>query len=391
MKYFKIIFLFIMFSAFSMFTASAQKKESPFSAEIQYTGDFFGNFKGGIKTGNTCLGKLDAGFNFFTDKAGWWKNGKLHAMIENTHGGLPSGSFVGDLQMLSNIENGNHTYLFECLFSQKIGHLVLLAGIHDMNSVFANVDIAATLINSSFGIMPDISLNMPVSIFPKTSLGVIGKLKLTPEWSIATAVYNGNPGNWAQNPHNIDISLNKQNGYFSIAEMQFNSNRYSGKNITLKAGTYYHNGNYPNISDSLVMTSGNYGFYCLGFARLYFPGTDRHRYAGLFIQSGWAPEETNINSLYVGAGIVCKGLFPKRHDDMLALAAGRATMGSDYLQAAGSALTNNESMAELTWQYIINNKLSVQPDLQYIIHPGAEKTNDSAFTGIIRFQLNLAQ
>jgi len=390
MNFHKIILLFSISVTFFSPRMWAQKKNSPFRPELNYTGDFFGNFTGGIKTGYTYLGKLHAGFNFSTDEAGWWKNGTLHTVIENTHGGLPSGTYAGDLQMLSNIENGNHTYLFECWYSQKIGHLVLLAGLHDMNSVFANVDIAGTLINSSFGIMPDISLNMPVSIFPKTSPGLLASYSISPEWTIATAVYNGNPGDLQHDPHNTDFHLNKRDGYFSITEIQFTGIVSARQEITVKAGSYYHSGNYPHISDSSVMTNGNYGFYLLGSAKIYFPGTDRHRYAGLFIQSGRAPEVININSLYVGAGIVCKGLLAKRPDDMLALAAGRATMGSDYLHTA-AVMADNESMAELTWQYIINDKLSVQPDLQYIIHPGAEQLTASALSGIIRFQLNIGQ
>ncbi len=387
----KIVLFIIIFASISFPEILAQKKNSPFRPEIEYTGDFFGNFKGGLKSGYTYLGKFDAAINFSTAVAGWWKNGHIHTALENTHGGLPSGNFVGDVQILSNIENGNHTYLYECWYSQKAGALTVLAGIHDMNSVFANVDIAESLINSSFGIMPDISLNFPVSIFPKTTLGVLGQYQLSPAWSIATGVYNGNPGNLQHDPYNTEIHLNKQNGYFSITELQFNGNKSAGDNITIKAGSCYHNGNYPKISDSSVMINGNYGFYFIGSVKFYLAGTDHSRFAGFFIQSGRAPSAININPLYLGGGIVCKGLLANRPNDILALAAGRASMATDYLQAAGSVMADNESMVELTWQYVINNTLCVQPDLQYIIHPGADGIIPSAPSGIIRFQINVAQ
>ena len=58
--------------------------------------------------------------------------------------------------------------------------------------------------------------------------------------------------------------------------------------------------------------------------------------------------------------LVVQGLLPKRPLDLLVLGAGQ-----------GSGLgSGHEGMVELGYQWQLNSNLSLQPTLQWIIHPG---------------------
>jgi porin len=126
------------------------KKESPFSFEASYIGDVVSNFSGGIKTGTTYLGLANIKTKFNTEKAYWWKGGSLYVNLANTHGSEPTATLVGDFQGVSNIEAGNHTFLYELWYNQNFKNLNITIGLQDLNTNFASSENGALLINSSF-------------------------------------------------------------------------------------------------------------------------------------------------------------------------------------------------------------------------------------------------
>ena len=89
MNFHKIILLFSISVTFFSPRMWAQKKNSPFRPELNYTGDFFGNFAGGIKTGYTYLGMLDAGFNFSLTKPVGGKTGRSILLLRIRMAGCP--------------------------------------------------------------------------------------------------------------------------------------------------------------------------------------------------------------------------------------------------------------------------------------------------------------
>ena len=92
-----------------------------------------------------------------------------------------------------------------------------------------------------------------------------------------------------------------------------------------------------------------------------------------FARVGLDPQEVSVNSFYTDAGLVYTGLIPTREADKLGLSFGYAQM-SNYLQnkVTESGLTGAsfEAVAELTYFIRVAPAIAIQPDLQYILHPG---------------------
>jgi porin len=80
----------------------------------------------------------------------------------------------------------------------------------------------------------------------------------------------------------------------------------------------------------------------------------------VWIGGSWGrnAQQTVVPS-FLGGGLLCQGLVPQRPLDLLVLGAGRT---------AGLG-TGPESLVELGYQWQINGNLSLQPTLQWIIHP----------------------
>ena len=103
-------------SAITCITTSvhAQNQSSenmPVSFEGSYVVDNVNNINGGIKPGSCYLGKANIMLGFDTKNARLWNDGQLCINAVNTNGSRASKYFIRDVQVVSNIEAGNHTYM----------------------------------------------------------------------------------------------------------------------------------------------------------------------------------------------------------------------------------------------------------------------------------------
>jgi porin len=359
----------IILTAFSNQIQSQEDstKIPTFEPTLSYTCDAGRNFSGGIKTGNGCMGMVNAGVLIHTDNL--WQGGEFYAEIKNTHGYNLSENYIGDMQVASNIENGNFTFLSQLYYKQTIDKFSVLTGVHDLNTEFVISDLAGALTNSSFGISSTFPLNFPVSIYPKPALALIASYNFNENFSFRTALYDGDAGSLDDDPHNLDFSISSEQGFLSINEITYSST--NGLTTVLKLGGYYHTSEFGSLSDSIGVEKGNYGFYAIVDKGVYENGD---RKIGIFGQLGLAPSDANFNKAYVGAGINCCGLFANRADDCFAVGMAYArTFDKKY-----------ECDLECNYNFSVNKYINIQPCIHYILNPGANAGLDNAFAGFLR-------
>ena len=379
-------------------------KVNPFGFEATYTGDLVTNVKGGIQPGSVYMGLVDVGIGFNTDKAGWWQGGDIFFHAQNTHGGLASEQLVGDLQVLSNIECGNYTYLFELWYRQSFGKFSLLFGVNDFNAVFASSEYGGMFLNSAFGIHSSIALNIPVSIFPKTALGFIMNYDASDALSLRAAIYDGDPGSLEDDPHNLDWTVSKDEGYLLIGEMEYRLQRKENWNTirkegillgTYKLGAYYHSGSFENTLEGSV-SKGNYGFYMLADQVIIPRSIYVNKSVSTFVQLGWCPSVKNINRVYLGTGFNLRGLLFGRHQDILGIGIAHAKMNNEAFMIEPeiipgiNPLLRFETAIEISYKAQLTDNIAIQPDLHYIINPGANEAFENAFVPSLRLEIGIS-
>jgi len=351
-----------------------RKKEEAIELTANYTADNVYNFNGGIESGYAYLGMAQFCVNFDTEKAGWWDGGSFYLHATSTHGDTPSADLIGDVQVASNIEAGNHTFFQELWFSQKLGEFEITAGLQDLNVEYANTEYAGEYLNSSFGIPPTISCNLPAPIFPLTSLGASVKWSANDKFTIMAALYEGCSTGFDANPHNLKWNLDSKEGLLAISEVQLPVTLSGDLDGTYKMGFYHYfpssgNGNTP------AQQSKSIGYYFLGDQTLY-QMEGHNRSLGFFTQLGIAPTKDNPVSFYIGTGMNYYGVFNKDGDDVLGLAIAHAHMGVIKL---------DETAIELTYKCNVTNNIYLQPDFQYIVHPaGTDVELPAAKVGLLR-------
>ncbi|HBG69801.1 MAG: hypothetical protein A2W93_00285 [Bacteroidetes bacterium GWF2_43_63] len=346
---------------------------TPFSTGASYITDQVCNFRGGINPGYAFLGMVSLEATYDTRKI--WSGGTIYVHAANTHGSMPSAELTGDLQVVSNIEAGNHTYFQELWYKHDFSKMSVTAGLQDLNACFANSEYGSLFINSSFGIHPTISGNLSAPIFPLTTPGISAEWKTGNNSKFLAAIHDGSPTDFDRNPYNIRWEHNAGDGLLEIAEFQQTLN-IRQKHGLYKIGAFTHNHLLENIihkqfPDSLKHFIG--GLYFVADQLLI---EKNNTATGVFVQASVCPTRSCAVQSYIGAGFHLTGFLSKAHNDVLGFAVAHVNLA----ETAGS-----ETSLELSWQKEIRRHVFIQPDLQYIIQPsGKDSGLKNCLTGLLR-------
>jgi porin len=142
---------------------------------------------------------------------------------------------------------------------------------------------------------------------------------------------------------------------------------YTGK---LALGAWYYTARFPDLVATLpgeasVRHRGSGGAYLIADQTVWSRLT-------AFAQLGLGDGRVNQIGGYLGGGLTFTAPFPSRAQDELGLAVAAALNGSHYERAlaAAGASAAGETTVELTYLAQLGSWLAVQPDVQYVIHPG---------------------
>lgn len=126
--------------------------------------------------------------------------------------------------------------------------------------------------------------------------------------------------------------------------------------------------------------SGDYDVYGVIDQMLWrLPGNDPKKGVGAFARIAFSPSNRNLIDLYAEAGVNFMGLWDKRPDDSFGLAASLSQLFPSlreldlekaFFEKTSLPLRNYELVVELTYQAQIVAGWTIQPDFQYIFHPG---------------------
>lgn len=354
--------------------------------EAVLSNDYFAVVHGGAERGSAIMGNFDLTLEVDTQKMGWWDGGTVFLYGLANYGDAITKS-VGNVQVIDNIETYSTAKLYEAWYEHSFldKRISVLLGLHDLNSEFAALDYAGTLINSSFGISTEIAQVGP-SIFSYTAPAA--RIRVLPggEAYIQSALYDGVPGD-PNNPRGTRVRYHKNEGLLWITEVGMLSPddlAYNGHR-KIAAGFWYHTKEFEDPNGQVVHR--NHGIYLIGEHAL-VAESDVAQGLGLFWQTGFARNDVNPISLYFGGGLTYTGIIPERNEDVLSLGYAHARRSDAYGEAAPGS-DHIEGAIELTYHALISESIAIQPDLQYIINPGFDPQLDNALAIGVRVEVGL--
>ena len=367
--------------------AEAESGGHTISAEFGYVSDLLRNASGGIRSGSAYLQNVDATFALDAGRVFGNGAGSLFAYLLWNDASTFSDRYPGDAQVVSNIDAERALRIFEFWYEHRLTDILSLKfGFYDLNSEFDAVDASALFLNSSHGIIPTYSQtgeNGP-SIFPVTSLSARLQWEIDRNNVLRYALLDAVPGD-PENPAATAVKLSSREGVLHALEY----NRSFSDALRLGLGAFLYSAEFDAIRETgaggnPARRDGNAGWY--GFAEGFvYNDATLGRTASAFVRYGAANGTLNPFDRYIGAGTVLSGFVPRRPDDQIGISVAIARCSVDYRAAAGAE--SHETVFELSYRAQIRDLIQIQPDIQYIINPGVDRTLENALVIGVRLEL----
>lgn len=398
------------------------------SVFAQSVTDMLWNTTGGISQGGACDGLLQFGTEIDLGKAIGLPGGRFKNTWFWLYGRNPS-ALVGDVDGVSGISGLPSFRCYELWYEQNVleDSVSLRGGLLGLDTEFCLSETALLFLNGTFGMPALMSHNLANGgpQYPMATPGI--RLAVCPvSWlTLRTSVSQANPFQQSENLHNFNWNFGPSGGLLNMNEAEARwGSLFDGRKLpgTAKAGFFLHSGPSPVLPDDWVFGPPTSPQYCSGFygvldQMIYrAPGQDPSSSENLasgkavadgkscpdgqafskevpvrglnsWVRLGFCPQSLNPLSIYADGGVAYTGLLPGRREDRTGVAFSYGQMSSGYRSlgnAQGIPDPSFEAVIEFTHSIRLAPAIALQPDLQYVLHPGGSRKYGNALVAGFR-------
>ncbi|MGH7984964.1 MAG: carbohydrate porin [Candidatus Binataceae bacterium] len=342
----------------------------------------FQNFRGGIDTEPTVMASTTtAHVGLDLHKLFGWPGGEVYLDLQDHGGRNPSHLLVGDLQIFDKFNSAPFLQIDEFWYQQELfaGALRVKIGKVDANTEFSVIDNGLPFLSSSTQVSPTIFV-FPTFPDPMPSINVF----FTPNepFYASFGAYYAN-----KSDHALDFfgrpyeAQHSTGGTLFLGETGtfWHEAPWLGHDGNLRLGIWGHTGTFKRFDRS--HQHGAMGFYTIGNQTLWQPRAD-DRGVRMFLEFAHAQRSVSPIDWHGGGGFTWTGLIRFRPHDIIGFSPQYV-----HLSDENGFTYSYEAALEVFYQMKLTPWFRIQPDLQYIIHPGGRHPN--ALMGTLRLGLDL--
>ncbi len=378
-----------------------------YNFQVNYTGEGLGNPVGGAQQSAAYEGLLELGIDGDLNRIAGLKGASFHINAFQIHGHGLTTYNIYNFATISGIEARRTTRLFEAWVEQELfdGLASIRFGQLTADSEFLANELDVLYWNGTFGwpVLTSFDLSGTGPHYPLTTPGI--RLKITPNKQTAfyIALFNGDPAGVGQDVAQAEtknccgINFRLKDPPLVMGQVDFayvlpiGEQGLTGK---FRVGGWY---SFDTFNDQFVATDGlpladpasngipvvhrgNQAAYALMDQMIWkHPGEDPWRGIGFFALAMAAPAVQNLISFEFQFGVNFTGLWDARPHDSFGVAIDYSRVSPnvasfDRVAAAFSEIPapirDDELLLEATYQAQIVPGLFIQPDFQYVFHPG---------------------
>jgi porin len=208
-----------------------------------------------------------------------------------------------------------------------------------------------------------------------TGIGWRFALRATDWLTLRSVVGHGNLRSQRDNRNGFGYASYRRTGVLWMNEAEFRA-RPAGLPGKCTLGAWVNTKDVQRPGDPSRSYTSHYGLYFVVDQKLTDaspPGiADGGQGLGWFARVAWSPGDRSVVGSYLDTGLVYTGLIPGRANDRLGIGLAWAELGyaqQAALRSAGSVAVGHETLIEITYSITLTRWLTLQPDLQYVIHP----------------------
>lgn len=254
---------------------------------------------------------------------------------------------IPDRQMFSNIEEENNAFILAvagCAWERS--GVRLFGGVRNVNEDYFTTETASLFTNSSCGIFPTISANMPLANYPLSSMCVDGSWS-NDRLTVRMSLYNGTGHNRWRRGDNVFVVNPVKEGLMTVTSVDYDADfgSFSGGAFVrsaLRSSVLARQPEEPavnaawwvNLEPSLRLSESGRLDFLVQYSENPVPGNECRRYGGAGARWSYTAGRTK----------------------------GEAGVFADWVEYAGE----NEWLCELTWKCHFKQAFALQPALQVI-------------------------
>ncbi len=264
---------------------------------------------------------------------------------------------------------------------------------------FTGTEAGGALINSAFGWPAFISANTLNTgpAFFVAAPGVRVEQTLSDSTTVRAGIFDGDSfdspsGDASVTRHGLHYRVGGSQGWFGLGEVAFAP---ANSPARFKAGAWIHTAKFADMRDDQfggrIAASGraarlherNYGAY--GIAERTLAGKSGEAgFVTAYARAGISPKDRNSIGWAVDSGLACTGLFPGRAADVTAFGVVHASFSPRLAAFArvddpSAPAPDFEQVFEISHTATLSERFSVQPDVQFVRHPGGSTALSDAF------------
>lgn len=374
-------------------------KDAGIAVRADYVSETFSAVDGGQRRGTAYAQQLRAGVDIDMERIAGVSGGTIHVTVNDRRGVGISSDFVGNRLPIQEDAGGYYARLSELTWEQNFdsGRLNLRAGFFAMGNDLGGLSIGCNLVNAAFCAHPlSESGNTGWYNYPNARWGAAVRYKLRPDLLLRTGVYQVN----------ADLGLEKNafrpfagrtTGMLVPLELEYDPGTAPGSRVLpghYKVGFYYDTANAAR-QGTVGRVHSRFGGYVLADQMILRDrGGDGKRGLSIFGHFTANPEQSAQITRWYAAGLLKVGTFHGRDADTVALGVIHAQVNrrlrAEHAETLGlaegyTALPEGETAIELSYGMQVNRWLSIRPDVQYIVDPGAfafRDTSDALALGV---------
>jgi len=362
----------------------AHAEEAPaVQLSAAYTGEAWRNVQGGVRRGPIYLENLEVGLEVDAGRALGWRGVTLKISGFYNDDSTLSDRLVGDIQAVSGKDATGGTRLYEAWIRQAAGPGAVKVGVIDLNTEFSVNKTGQLFVNGAQGLgldLAQVGRNGP-SVFPATGLGIVGEAPIGGHWTLKLGAFDGVPHDSAR-PRGGSFRIGGDQGALVIGEVAHEAD----DETRLAVGVRGHTAKFDALGGAVRQGSSMGGHVLVERPLARWGGRRLDGFARL----GFAdPKIEQIAATY-SAGLVLRGPVFGLRDEALGVGVTVAENGGQFRRtqaAIGEPVERRETALELTYRAQVTPWLAVQPDVQYVINPGADPALRSALVAGVRFEV----
>jgi porin len=381
-----------------------QLEELGITFKLNEQSEVWGDVMGGGRRGTSYDGLTEAKLDIDLAKAAGWSGAEFLVNAYDIHGHGPTRSLVGNLQIVSSLEATPSVKLYDLWLDQSLfdKRLSVRLGQEGANDELMVTQYGGLFLNSSFGFPGMAALVLPSGgpNYPMATPFARVNFQATDNWKLIAAVYNGDPAP----PGGGDPQIRDRNGTafrlnghtLSFGEIWYSPDPKApaGLPTTYKLGAWYATNQFadqrfdsaggllanPAGTGQPLQHTGDWTIYGVIDQMIWRRDGTKDQGIGVFFHAMYGPGDRNLSNFFVEGGMNWRAPFASREDDVfgvafsyLGISPAARYFSRDLIAFGGTGppYAPDETVVEATYQAPITSYLTLQPDIQLVLNPGA--------------------